>query len=399
MPYGKECKTFLGSGSVQQKIKNGKTYYRLRWVDKINSDGSVHRTEKLLPKDEYTLKKAKEELAKITSEYTLFGYSENTEVTVKEAFDMWAAVDGKDVKPNTLYEYRNDYERHFTKNFGDRKISEITSSELKAYYNKLSVSQKTKKNINGVFSVVFAFVFRDERIQLQNPAKAVRFPRVKQKERFKSPEFTVDTIITLLKCFKGSRFENLYKYYLYSGDRECEPLDLKWSDIDFQNNLITTERQWYRNRETGEYSAADTKEGDVRVRAMLMELRETIAKQLDAVGRMRRAAGDAWQENDLVFPKADGTHYSYRVVYDHFKKITREAGLELRIHDLRHAHASIMRKGGADWNTIRQSLGHTTEGMSKKYFTADSEYSQNQVQCVDNYLEEALKRAESIPNA
>jgi integrase len=50
---------------------------------------------------------------------------------------------------------------------------------------------------------------------------------------------------------------------------------------------------------------------------------------------------------------------------------TRQAGLEgVRVHDLRHAHASWLLAGGADLKTVMDRLGHTQIQTTQKYLHA-----------------------------
>jgi integrase len=47
---------------------------------------------------------------------------------------------------------------------------------------------------------------------------------------------------------------------------------------------------------------------------------------------------------------------------------TRQAGLQgIRVHDLRHAHASWLLAGGADLKTVMDRLGHTQIQTTQKY--------------------------------
>jgi integrase len=47
---------------------------------------------------------------------------------------------------------------------------------------------------------------------------------------------------------------------------------------------------------------------------------------------------------------------------------TRQAGLDgIRVHDLRHAHASWLLAGGADLKTVMDRLGHTQIQTTQKY--------------------------------
>jgi site-specific recombinase XerD len=42
-------------------------------------------------------------------------------------------------------------------------------------------------------------------------------------------------------------------------------------------------------------------------------------------------------------------------------------GIRVRIHDLRHAHASWLLAGGADLQVVKERLGHATIATTEKY--------------------------------
>ena len=54
-----------------------------------------------------------------------------------------------------------------------------------------------------------------------------------------------------------------------------------------------------------------------------------------------------------------------------FKKALARAGLprSVRIHDLRHAHATLMRKAGVDLKTVSERLGHSTIAITADLYT------------------------------
>ena len=64
---------------------------------------------------------------------------------------------------------------------------------------------------------------------------------------------------------------------------------------------------------------------------------------------------------DLVFAHSDGSPYLPDTVSHAFKKIAGWAGLpRIRLHDLRHAHASLMLRQGVHPKIVQERLGHST---------------------------------------
>ena len=70
----------------------------------------------------------------------------------------------------------------------------------------------------------------------------------------------------------------------------------------------------------------------------------------------------------MVFSNPTGGYLSYRTVYDCFKRITRQLGLEVRFHELRHAYVSLALQGGDDIKTVQENLGHATPEFTMKVY-------------------------------
>jgi integrase len=80
------------------------------------------------------------------------------------------------------------------------------------------------------------------------------------------------------------------------------------------------------------------------------------------------AVGEAWQDNDLVFCKDDGTSWKPDHVSRRFKIIAAAAGLPvIKIHEGRHTAASLARDAEVDPEIRRKSLGHSDQAMTSHY--------------------------------
>jgi integrase len=73
------------------------------------------------------------------------------------------------------------------------------------------------------------------------------------------------------------------------------------------------------------------------------------------------ASGPGWIENDLVFTREDGNPIDPDGFSKRFGRLTRRAGLpRIRLHDLRHTHASIMLAAGVHAKVVQERLGHSS---------------------------------------
>ena len=75
----------------------------------------------------------------------------------------------------------------------------------------------------------------------------------------------------------------------------------------------------------------------------------------------------------------------------------KAAGLEIpvRVHDLRHAHASWLLAGGADPQVVKQRLGHGSLRTTERYLHTPSEADETALEALSKIRNRALRRAGS----
>ena len=91
-----------------------------------------------------------------------------------------------------------------------------------------------------------------------------------------------------------------------------------------------------------------------------------LSKQKEWQERCTEAAGSAWNnEWDLVFTNELGEHLKHPTVYNNYKRIVKDLGLEnKRFHDLRHTYAVASLESGDDIKTLQENLGHATSSFT-----------------------------------
>lgn len=77
---------------------------------------------------------------------------------------------------------------------------------------------------------------------------------------------------------------------------------------------------------------------------------------------MRLEAGDAWQENGLVFSNQTGGYLSYRTVYDCFKRIVKKN--RLSTYPLSRPAPHIRSCLYQNIKTVQENLGHATAAFT-----------------------------------
>ncbi|MDP3062374.1 MAG: tyrosine-type recombinase/integrase [Chloroflexota bacterium] len=77
----------------------------------------------------------------------------------------------------------------------------------------------------------------------------------------------------------------------------------------------------------------------------------------------------AYQEHGLVFPGPLGGPLDPSVLTHNWEKLARKAGYPgLRLHDLRHAHASGLIRAGVHQLVVQRRLGHASAAFTMQVY-------------------------------
>jgi integrase len=137
-----------------------------------------------------------------------------------------------------------------------------------------------------------------------------------------------------------------------TGLRIGEALALQWGDIDFHGRFINIRRNFSRGRiETPKSGKSRRVDMSLQLKDALLDLRHQ--RRLEAV---RKGWGQV-PEWLLVGQEGRALHANHwRKIFD---KAVAKAGLrKIRIHDLRHNHASMLIQADESLAYIRDQLGH-----------------------------------------
>jgi len=127
---------------------------------------------------------------------------------------------------------------------------------------------------------------------------------------------------------------------LLTGARKREVLDAQWSEFDFDK------RQW---------RVTKTKLGKPRY----IPISDGLKALLDSVPKVEGC--------DYVFANPK-TGKPYVQIFCSWDTARKKAGMpEVRIHDLRHSHASFLVNGGRSLYEVQKLLGHTQIKTTQRY--------------------------------
>jgi integrase len=152
-----------------------------------------------------------------------------------------------------------------------------------------------------------------------------------------------------------------YYTLLLTGLRRSELLALKWKDLDLDLACMYVAHSLHR-LDDGSIIIKEPKTARSRRPVDLPPSLAVVLRQYKVKREAEQViVGKALTEDDFVYSHVDGTPLNPNTVSHTFSKIATRAGLpHLRLHDLRHIHATMLLKAGTHPRIVQERLGHSS---------------------------------------
>jgi len=166
-----------------------------------------------------------------------------------------------------------------------------------------------------------------------------------------------EQIRALLEATTDQKYHTLFLLAVMTGARQTEILGLKCSDINFERKQVNINRTFNHSP----FFAPKTK-GSIRT----IDLSQRVIREL---AKWKLASQP--NELDLVFARKVGTPIdSSNLINYHFKPLFKAAGLpNIRFHDLRHCHASMLLEQGESITYMQHRLGHSNPAITLSVYS------------------------------
>lgn len=152
-----------------------------------------------------------------------------------------------------------------------------------------------------------------------------------------------------------------------TGMRRGEVLGLRWKDIDFNNARIHVRQAIVSV--SYELIFSTPKNHRARVVDIDLETVEALRLHRKAQEVERDEWGNDYLDSDLVFCKENGEPLHPQTYSQAFERIVAKSDLPpIRLHDLRHTHATIALRAGIPTKVISERLGHENPAFTLKQY-------------------------------
>lgn len=260
--------------------------------------------------------------------------------------------------------YQDDcwrYDKHIKPVFANMRLSEITPAKLNRFKNRLinkqGLSAQTTTHVLNLLKSSFNVALHNNLYDGDNPVSKIKYPSTRNTNRLRY--LTRDETQQLLDKLKNSSQTQYEMAYLsiYTGLRADEIFNLKWQDIDLNNNVI---------------HILETKNTEARTAYITKGVRDILKNK------------ERGPQNQYVFPQEFryGTVKLFRgnvkknQIGNTFRRVVEKLGLngdveddryKVVFHTLRHTFGSWLAIRGESLQTIKELMGHRRISQTERY--------------------------------
>lgn len=301
-------------------------------------------------------------------------------MTFKKLFDAYHESK-PNVKPETLRKERELFSKYLIQ-ISNKKIEYITPFNLITLRNNIEASDGsiTQKN-KAIYLLKSIYKFGKRIFGINDIASDVEIIKPKVKEKFTYNTLTPEEFQEVIQYEKLEVFRLLYEIYFWAGLRRGEALALFKKDL-----LRTKELDIYNSINSYQEVGPPKNESSYRRVKIHDDLYNRLLPHAKSKGRFL-LGGDANLAPNTVNRRFSACLYKANVS-------RREIGLKeiphVRIHDLRHSHATFLASQNIPITVVSARLGHSSISETMQtyvhLFKGDDIRA---LEAIDNYLNHA----------
>jgi len=247
-------------------------------------------------------------------------------------------------KPNKKAKsYKEDnkmFKAIILKRWHDKKIDEITTHDVQYLHHELQntpyMANRVRALLNKMFNLAIQWKWMKD-----NPVNGVQKYQEQKRNRWLSEE-ELGRLWNVLDTYYNQSVANAIRLLILTGSRRNEVLSATWNQFDLNEGIWTKPAHTTKQNQMAHLPLSS------QVIELLQFMQETV-------------------EGIFLFPgKIKGR--PLQDIKKAWKTITNRADLpDVRLHDLRHTHASHLVSSGLSLSIVGKLLGHTQASTTQRY--------------------------------
>lgn len=309
------------------------------------------------------------------------------EMTVNAWFDYWIEnIKGNSIRPNTIRNYKERFNRNIKDCIGDMLLSEIKPLHCQNVLNQMKNDYKTSTIYQTRITLYTMFADAVENdVIIKNPVtKSVKYNIGKEPKKIRA--LTIEEQKKFLETARGTSNYNQYAFLLQTGLRTGEMIGLKWSDVDFEKKVIHIQRSMEYRYSVGEWRIGEPKSKSGYRDVPLTEEALSILKNQKEKLKNIKVINIEFADFVFLSRKGEPTKNS---AYDTtlFKLCDKSNIDRFSMHVLRHTFATRCIENNMRPKTLQTILGHSNVGITMNlYVHVTEEEKVNEIEKIEKML-------------
>lgn len=276
-------------------------------------------------------------------------------ITNKEAFRNYLLLEKK-YSSHTVTAYCNDVDSFETYNalyFEQESIEQVNYSQVRSWIVSLVDRNISNTSVNrkiASLKAFYKFLLKTKQIEINPLLKhnALKAPKLLQIPFSEKEVVEVLDVMQNITGFEGIRNKLIVDLFYATGMRRAELIGLKTSNIDLSSSTIKVLGK--RNKER------------------ILPVLPIIKEQFD-IYLKERSALMSIVDGDYLFLTKKGLKlndsFVYRLINSYFSTVSEK--VKKSPHILRHTFATHLLNNGADLNSVKELLGHSSLASTQIY--------------------------------
>ncbi len=286
-----------------------------------------------------------------------------------EYLDFWLKNSCKDkLSINTYEEYELKVNKHIKPCLGNIKLDSLKPLQIQNFYTLKMGEGLAERTIISFHKIIHRALEQAVKWQIVrlNVSNGVDKPKVKKN---KTQVLNEKEVKELLEKAKKTKLYVPIVLGAYTGMRRGEILGLTWDNIDLIKGRITIEKTLSSTKKGIVFTGTKTETSNRTIaisKNVIKVLKYNKTKQLEDKMRL----GNLYIDNNLVCCKENGDFLNPKNFSRDFHNLVVNSKIKnIRFHDLRHTHASLLVKLGVHPKEVSTRLGHSDIGITMNLYS------------------------------
>ena len=249
---------------------------------------------------------------------------------------------GQQKRQKSLKEDQKLLKNHILPKLGALKVAQVVRRDIETFHLRLEKTPYQANRALSLLSKMFSLAVSWD-WRLDNPAKGIKKYQEEKRDRWLNEE-ELNRMWAVLDKYSSHLTSHLFKFLLLTGARKGEAMNATWDQFDLTKGVWTKPSHMTKQKKK-EYLPLSEKALDV------LQTLTSLNTEKSPYLFPGRVAGEPIKE-----------------VKTFWNRVLKESELTgVRIHDLRHTHASHLVSSGLSLSIVGKLLGHTQASTTQRY--------------------------------